>query len=235
MNSIANSRESLMAVAVRQLTEHILSGKYHAGDFLPTEIEFSKMLQIGRSTIREAISILEFQGLLKRRHGKGLEFMDNSMQGASQMLEICLGREDSTYLELLEVRRLYEVHAASLAAKKARKSDLQNMKLALDKMLNENSTRDDYRQADYDFHLAVAKTSQNSILVFITKLFQSTLLSAIDTTIEDEKLKPEQTHSFHKAIYDAIASGDPKRAERAMLNHLKGTEKLLKSSNLTHF
>ena len=64
-------RSSLAELAVSQLRDQVLSGQWAVGARLPAETELAQRLEVGRSTVREAVRALVHAGLLETRQGSG--------------------------------------------------------------------------------------------------------------------------------------------------------------------
>jgi GntR family transcriptional regulator, transcriptional repressor for pyruvate dehydrogenase complex len=226
MLNIANLKgTSLISKASEILTEYIVK-KVRAGEYLPPEHELCKKLGIGRSTLREAVTVLESKGLVKRFHGQGVQVVDESQRAVSDMFQLLMKREGSTIKELIEARNIFEVKSAELAAERATHEDLQLIKKALQTMQSENVSLTEYVQADIDFHLAIAKASHNNVLLLILMAVRPLLHDAILATVQSIP-RPEHVLKYHEKIFSAIEKQDVKGASKAMIEHLRGTESMI--------
>jgi GntR family transcriptional repressor for pyruvate dehydrogenase complex len=222
-NSKSNSR---IDHASQTLTKYIMNKKVVAGDFLPSEHELCKQMGVSRSTLREAVSILESKGMVKRLHGQGVQIVNESHRATTDMLQLLVKRNGLTIQELIEVRNIIEVQAAELAAERATATDRQLIKNALQIMQSENVTLAEYAKADIEFHVAVAQATHNSVLVLIIETIRPLLHDVILATLKSNS-RPEQSLHYHEKIFSAIESGDRKKASRAMTEHLEGTKGML--------
>lgn len=217
---------SLIDQASDILTGFIINNQVKTGDFLPPEHELCKMIGVGRSTLREAVTILESKGLVKRFHGQGVKVVDDSQRATSDMFQLFIQREGSTITELIEVRNIIEVRSAALAAERSTQEDLDNILLPLTVMKSETVSMEEYIQADIDFHLEIAKATHNSVLLLLLEVVRPLLHNAILATVKSN-LRPEQSLHYHEKIYAAIKAHDIQAASNAMINHLKGTEEMI--------
>jgi len=105
--------------AVHQIRDAIMKGEFRSGERLPTEAELSSLFDVGRSTVREAIRVLEAEGLIDVRRGAGMFVRERSFLGAThgEILRWLSKQEDSV-LQIMEVRIGIEWLTASLAAGK---------------------------------------------------------------------------------------------------------------------
>jgi len=213
--------------AVKVLNDFILLGKLKNGDYLPPELELCKQLGISRSTLREAIKILESQGFVKKRHGVGVEVVDESDRAAKNMLQLMLRRAGTTMEELIEVRFTNEIRTAGLAAMNANSDDLTDIEHHLEIMRNTMTTTDDYIKADIDFHLAIAKASHNRIFHLILLTIRPLIEEMIYKTLNYHH-RPERSMKYHEKIFETIKNQQPGDAAEAMKKHLEGTKIMLR-------
>lgn len=142
------------------LRRDIHGGKYAPGDRLPPERDIAESFSVSRSVVREALIMLELEKVVDVRKGSGVYVLpppENSQpEGA-----------DSGYgpFELLQARQLLESEVAAFAAMQATKTDILQMRDAIDAQRDciERGVSDDAE--DQRFHGLLAQASQNSVLV----------------------------------------------------------------------
>jgi len=208
------------------LTQHIVSGELSPGSYLPPEQELCQKLGIGRSTLREAVSVLQSKGLVERRHGVGVRVIDQSQQAASQMLQLMLRRQRASDGDLLEMRRLYESQAAAWAAERATATDLKTIRATLDGMHAAKDTPEEYARMDLDFHRAVAASTHNEVLRLFVETIRTLLHDAILANLKTD-FRPDRTLQYHEQVFDAIQRKDADEASRAMAQHLDDAEEMM--------
>ena len=215
--------ESITKQVLNYLTYKIINNDFKIGEYLPTEEALCKDLQIGRSSVREAIKVLETRGLVKKLRGKGVIVIDDSISAASEMLRIVLAQKKATISNLLEFRNAMEVKMAGLAAVHATQEDLDNLEYHLNLMKDKEYSVEAFAKYDYDFHKAIASATRNNIFVLMMETMQSMLYDQIAYTL-DSNFNPELSMHYYESIFEAIKSGDPKIAKKAMTEHLSGTK-----------
>lgn len=210
------------------LMDMIGNGTISPGDRLPSEPELMKQFNVGRSSIREAIGALSLVGLLTVRPGQGTHvasFTPDSRLKSFGLLGI--GREKVR--ELVEARIELETIIVRLAAERATAEDLAEIRakhLAVKTALKNN---DGPIGPDLDFHMAIAKSCHNSVLIkFLSEMRQPT------RHWMEQKAKfdwgYEKVYEQHETIVKAIETGDGAGAEEALESHLQSTgEKLVAS------
>jgi len=217
----------LLQRAEEFLTQYILSGEIAPGEYLPSEQVLCERLGIGRSTLREALSIMEAKGLVERRHGVGVRVTDRSYQATASMLDLMLRRDPASQRDLLEMRRLFEQQAAAWAAQRATQEQVEAIRTALEAMRSAQSDLRQYAEADLSFHLAVARATSNSVLVLMVETIRGLLLDVIVTSLQAD-FRPDVTLRFHEQILQAVSAHDSVGAARAMAAHLEDADEMIR-------
>jgi GntR family transcriptional regulator, transcriptional repressor for pyruvate dehydrogenase complex len=208
-------------VAERLLAE-IADRRLRPGDHLPPERSLAESYRVGRSSVREALRMLESRGLI-RSVGHGAFQVADYANPLNQSLGLLLSLRDGDLLELYEVRRIMEVEAAGLAATRRGKGDLERMRTALDEMALGLSSRDRYIAADVDFHLAIARATGNRMASHMMDAVRDVMRRAL-SSIYSIPGSPERSADQHRQIFEAIAAGRPDEARDRMRDHLLRVE-----------
>lgn len=214
-----------------QIKEQITSGKLLPGVKLPSTRELSERFQVGRSTVREALSALKAMGLVEIHQGEGsyVRKVNPSDVEMPQLESLLMSR--TTILELLEARKALEVSNAELAALKRTDEDLQAFESLLEQMQHNLGDESIGEQADICFHLTLAKATHNSIIVRLLETISSQMELAIRETrrlqMYSNKSVSTQLWEEHYGIYEAIKAGDPDLAQQRMRQHLFHVEQVL--------
>jgi GntR family transcriptional repressor for pyruvate dehydrogenase complex len=214
-----------------QIKEQIVSGKLLPGNKLPSTRELSELFQVGRSTVREALSALKAMGLVEIHQGEGsyVRKFDPAEIEMPQLDSLIMSR--TTILELLEARKSLEVSNAELAALKRTDDDLQAFENVLERMKDNLGDETEGEQADILFHLTLAKATHNSIIVRLLETISSQMELAIRETrrlqMYSNKSVSTQLWNEHQEIYEAIKASDPALAQEKMRQHLFHVERVL--------
>ena len=191
-------------VLANDLRERILTGALPAGAALPPERELVTQTRMSRTTVREALRILEVQGLVVIKTGRsgGAFVQQPGGDSVATSVNLLIRGQQLRLTDLLETREAIEPACASLAAKY----------LPLDGFL----------RANVAWHLAVAVASHNELLTgFMSALSTAIYSSTENTAFVDEEVR-STTYRAHKTITDAIRAGDPTAATRRMTKHVHG-------------
>lgn len=157
-------RRRLYEDVVQQLQSLISSGKLEAGDQLPSERALADQLAVSRTSVREALRILEARGMVEARPGHGLFVRGRRTEEIVSILAAYLVRERESFLELLDVREALERKAAERAAVLATATDLESIKAALVMMQEEVLEGRMPIESDTSFHRALGAASRNEVL-----------------------------------------------------------------------
>lgn len=211
-------------VLANDLRERILTGAIASGTVLPPERELVTQTRMSRTTVREALRILEVQGLVVIKTGRsGGAFVQQPGGGSvATSVNLLIRGQQLRLTDLLETREAIEPACASLAARYRRDDDLVALDAANTTIGDLAIPLDAFLQANVDWHLAVAAASHNELLTgFMGALSTAIYSSTENTAFVDEDVR-RTTHRAHKTITNAIRAGDPAAAARRMTNHVHG-------------
>lgn len=226
LNSINNSTKSLGELTSERIIQLIIDNDWNAGDKLPNEYELADKLNVGRSTIREAIKALVSRNVLEIRRGAGT-YISKKGGIADDPLGLTFVKDKfKLALDLLEVRFMIEPEIASIAAMKATEEEIDQMSTLCDEIDELILKNEPYLEKDIEFHTAIAKSSKNSVIVNLIPIINSSIAIFIDIT--NQKLRKE-TMETHRDILNAIKEHDSNSARDAMLLHLVYNRRNIKS------
>ncbi len=223
-------RRSLAEGIVDILSARIRSGDLPPGMRLPTEPEMTAEHGVSRTVVREAISRLQAAGLVETRHGIGtfvLEPPPRSRLDAGVVLTI------RDVLAMLELRISLETEAAALAARRRDVDDLAAMRAALDDFAADAGLGQSGVEADFRFHMSIAKATRNR---WFETIFHDLGTTTLPRTRLDLRALPgdfgpdylRRTNLEHEAVLAAIERGDAEAARAAMRMHLTNSRERLK-------
>ncbi|MFC9789158.1 FadR/GntR family transcriptional regulator [Rhodococcus sp. NPDC127528] len=216
-------RRNLLAdQAADLLVRRLAAGEWEVGAKLPGETTLAAELGVGRSTVREALRMLAGQGLLRARQGAGV-FVERTEPVRGDGWESVLRAQ--TIAAVVEVRNAIEVEAARLAAGRADEEDVRAMRRALDRRGEAFADGDrEFVDADIDVHRAVVVAAHNPVL---TELFETFVPRLTDAMVEMVELlgvrdrDPDPDADEHRALVDAVVSGDAEAAAAISRAHLE--------------
>ncbi|WP_199153081.1 FadR/GntR family transcriptional regulator [Chromobacterium sp. ASV23] len=206
----AAAKRSLVDIALENLSQQLAAGRWPLGSRMPTEPELAEELGISRNTVREAIRVLLYAGLLEVRQGDGT-YVRAVINPGEAMRSI----SRASLREHLEVRCLLEESAARLAAERAGPGELARIAATLEQLRpQDGETPERYAERDLEFHVAIADACGNQALASLYRYFSDAVLQSVQDSIRDEAL-PDPGFAAHAAIYEAIRDRKPEHAGQA--------------------
>lgn len=220
-------RVSLNKQIMGGILDILRNGDYGVGDKLPTEKELATLLGVGRNSIREALKALALADIIESTPGKGtflkIKAVDIMMRPDGLINVI----NSVTYKELMQVRIIFEVETAGLAAQMAgkNKKELEAFKEAWARLNQTLKERSDSSKTGFDFHIAIVNLSGNKLLKkLLNPIWEELKLARKFAPITKEE-SYEVERDFHDRIFHAIVNQNPEEAKRIMREHLENTEK----------
>lgn len=216
-------RRSVGAVIAAELQQLIESGVYKPGDCLPGQRQLAGEFGASMAGVREAISVLSAAGLVETQPGKGTVVRGS---GSAGTFDGWLGAVHSAQelADLIEVRRALEALSIRRVAQRASPDDLSELKRALDDLERQLDDPSGYTQADMQFHLTLARLSDNRIMVTLMQNIQRPLAEQLRRSIGQLLERGELAANFatHQRIYQGIAQGDVPAALAGFDDMLRG-------------
>ena len=206
-----------------RILQEIVEERLKPGDRLPTEQALADSFGVSRNVVREAISRLRSDGIIQSRQGVGA-FVARTAAAPTLRFDAEALADPSAFRALFELRAILEIQAASLAASRRTEGQLDALKRALDRMRGAEKRADGGVDADLEFHKAVADGTGNAYIrmavSFLSEQVRVTIMEARARSQDGNGDIVEITIAEHAAIFEAIAAGDPARAEAAMAAHI---------------
>lgn len=183
--------KKVATIVAEQIIETIKDGSFPVGSKLPSEFELAEHMGVSRPTIREALSALTAVGLIESKPGSG-----NYVRNGASLID-SIGEEavlvlenESSCIEIMEARGLFEPPVAGLAARKRTPDDVKELRSLYDKLgkLAKKGDFDPYFAIDKEVHLAIVTAAHNNLV-------SSALIPLINTM--DQKLYREFTQDYY--------------------------------------
>lgn len=191
------------------------------GSFLPPERELAKQLAVSRSSLREALIVLEISGWITIQSGNGVIVADKTHTASNYTIE-----------EILYTRELVDSHCAKLAAQADENSlikEIEALYFSMEKAILENNVHGFY-SLDKQFHLAISKASQNRVLLDMSHMLWEQRVNIPYAGLDERSGNREVLISLnkqHRAIVDAILNTDADAAYQKSLEHLAYARKIV--------
>lgn len=215
--------------AIDKIRELIKSGQLLPGSRLPREADLSVQLGLSRNSLREAIRALVMVGVIDVRHGDGsyVSSLEPRLlfEGFGFAVDLL---QDSSLLQVVEVRRLLEPPATGLAATRMSADRLNRLARLLIEMEAVHLDMERLTACDVEFHAQIMAATNNEALASVLHTISGKTVRARIWRGALEARTSRRTIAEHRAIYKALAAGDARLAEAAALIHVTTSETWLR-------
>ncbi len=227
--------ESLTDRLYERLEAQIRSGALATGARLPSQKDVAAEEAVSRTVVREAFARLAAQGLTFSRQGSGVFVAEGARYRAFQVTREELS-DLSDVIKLLEIRLAIETEMAAMAASRRTTADIVAIRDALNLMKEVSGNAEASARADAQFHLAIARATQNDYYVRIIdflgiRLVPPRTLYLRDGTEAQHREYSALIHREHDDIFDGIVRMDPAVARECARRHMQ--ESLNRHSRLS--
>jgi GntR family transcriptional repressor for pyruvate dehydrogenase complex len=217
-------RRKVYELVSERLTAQI-DGTLTAGDPLPAERELAVRYGVGRSSVREALRMLESRGVIESR-GSGAFVVAPRRNPFEQPLSLVVSGEEVDRAQLFEVRRMLEAEAAALAARRRTPDQVEQLRGETDAMERALGAPEEYVAADIRYHLVIAEAAGNPLILHLMQAIRERLTEMFGTVYRFPG-GPQRSIAQHREIVAAVEAGDAAAARMSMTEHIERVEREL--------
>lgn len=221
------SEKTLRSQSVKDAIQEMIFNKLKAGDRLPTEAELTGMFNVSRTSVREALKALEAARIVEKRNG-GTYVVERIQECFVDPLYVMAKLHVTKGEDLLQVRQILEGEAAVLAAQNAGEDIIRKLKNTVWMMQKPGITLAEYIELDAEFHLLIAEGAGNSVLFQLIKDISTVLVKLYPKCCTLEFVQSDSIPLQIK-IVDAVEKRNSEAAKEALVQHLVGSDEMLKS------
>jgi len=215
--------------AIKQM---IVDGGFAPGDKFHSENELTTRLKVSRSSVREAVRILEVVGRLSVKHGKGI-FIAGADSHPFEAFVDWLKNNDQSLQEHFEVRLIIEPQTARLAALNATPEEISLLDAVHAGFVHNAGLglSAETIRCDREFHKLLAKATHNKILYALTKSMTTALLDGWISSFHTPGRMGKTVYE-HGLVLAAVKAGDADAAMERMATHLRNALHDIKQSSM---
>lgn len=218
-------------VALHHIESEILAGNYVAGTQLPPERELAARLSVGRGAVREAIRVLQAQGIVVSGTGPGNGTRIRATPGDAlgRMLRLQLALDITSVEDLTETRIVVEKAATVAAAHHGPNAALRRAGLLVERM-ERRTDPDSFNELDTSFHIAIIEASGNHMLSMLSAAIRHTLSAPIrraEERLDDWDEVRSGLVAEHRAILEAVRVHDADLASELVERHIRHSYEVL--------
>ncbi|WP_413476544.1 FadR/GntR family transcriptional regulator [Latilactobacillus fuchuensis] len=220
--------QTLVSQTTEAIIDYIKEHNIQPGEKLPNEYELSNLLDIGRSTFREAIRILVSRNILEVRQGSGTYLSAKRGQSTDPFGMAMIKDKRKMIFDLYDMRYILEPEVAMLAAEHATQTQIDR----LEELVNEieasfKSGNKDHVELDIQFHSLIGEASGNSAYSYILPIINESI-ALFNSSYNDFEAKLF-TKSIHRQIIHSIATRNQREAYDTMLIHMANNRLALRN------
>lgn len=215
-------------LVIESIEDQILAGALRVGDPLPPERELAARLQVSRAGVREAVRVLEGQGVLRSRVGSGVEagtfVAALPDQALTRFLRLHVALANYPVADVTAARITLDRSSAALAATQASDEGIAAIRAALARGDADDLSPEEFNDADTAFHVAIAEAGGNRLIASMTVAIRESLSHSILLSLRAHpNWRPlaARLHAQHTALLDAIAAHEPERAADLAEQHIR--------------
>lgn len=217
-------KQTIVENIINKLLEMIAKGELRPGCALPSERDLAAMLNVSRTSVREAVKSLSYNGILEVKPGSGTYLTEQALsaplsQKASRESLILKHRSD--YWEVVEARRILEVEISVLTAERASPEAIAEMEDCLLHMreLLDQEAYEEYTLEDMSFHNMIARSCMND---YLYRIYSELFPLFVDLSRLGEQVSNRHWPAYkqHVEILEAIKSGDKELVRRIVEAHI---------------
>ncbi|MBE3076026.1 MAG: FadR family transcriptional regulator [Actinobacteria bacterium] len=203
---------------VEQVEEAMARGELKSGQRLPSERELVTQFAVSRSTVREALRVLESNGVVRSRPGdpRGPEVLAFSNDGLTKQMTRLAHVDQLSLADLVAFRMILDGSANLLAAQLRSQEQLLEMESAICDMRRAIEVGyEAFIEADMAFHDSVARASGNALIQVCTEVVRGVVLSLISDKISGSrngKALMRRSLGHHEEVLVAVRAGDGRAA-----------------------
>lgn len=220
-------REQLHRTVQDRIKRFIIEQGMQAGDPLPAEAEMARLLNVSRSSLREAMSSLQTLGIVEVRHGSGTYVghfsLDPLVDALTFRILVDQPRTLQTVRELLNIRMILESSLVARVACDHTSAQIEELRRLIERMAEQTTNDGSYAATDRAFHEALYLPLGNQMVVNLLGAFWD-VIALVRDQLGFEKVPPLVTTADHRLILAAIEGGDADAAVAAMTEHFHGIQ-----------
>jgi len=207
-----------------QLEQAILDGRISAGDRLPPERQLAEQFNASRTSVREAVRVLEALGVAKVRAGadNGAILVEEPDDALRLLLRFQLALRHISVESVIEFRVALEPWTAKVASRRATKEAVGRIETIISAMVGAEDQKQ-FHQLDSSLHLEIARAAENELMVLVLDGARTSveriMLDAL-TRVPDWPATRERLVAEHSSIVNAISRGNGTRAASLMERHI---------------
>jgi DNA-binding FadR family transcriptional regulator len=226
---MASTETRAWKIVLDSIEGRLLSGELGPGDHLPPERALATELGVGRSSVREALRVLEVFGLIRTQTGSGPQsgaiIIASPSSAIGALMRMQVAAHGFQVADIVRTRLLLETAVVGDLAERSDAVDLAPAAQLLDAMEAPRLTQLEFLALDAQFHLSLAEASENQVVATMMTGLRSSIEGYVlegAAGLPDWEATADRLRAEHRAILLAIIAGDGPAATTQVHNHISG-------------
>lgn len=219
-------KTKVYAEVAAQIQRLIADGRLKPGDKLPPERELAEVFGVSRSSVRDAIRVLEMQRLVEPRHGDGTVVREIPIDRLIRPLADALTASKDLVADLFDMRRMLEPPLARAAAFRATDEDIEALRQVVARQTERVKAGQIALEEDNEFHYLIATAAKNQVVLRTVDVLMELLRDSRVRSLQGHG-RAEKSLDGHRRILEAIRRRDAEAAALAMRRHIEDIEATL--------
>ena len=223
--TLTHSNDDVTARLIGAFKELISGGGLVPGSRLPAERDLAQSFGVSRSSLRQALKVLEIMGVISQRVGDGTYLNAAAPTILNEPMEFLILLDGISFHELMEARRIVEPELAARAAARATAEDVEELAEVHSKMEKHKTDSVKFVEADLRYHQTLFRIAGNRVCSMMFTVVHRSVHKLMELT--SSLVDPEHTLALHRGITAAIRKADAAEARQRMIEHLDDAAGLL--------
>lgn len=215
---------SVVSLVMERIKEAILNKELKSGDYLPSEAELTKNLGVSKSSVREAIKMLQAMGVVEVRRGQGTIIRNHPSEDYISPMIFQLMLDNGYPEDLVELRLMFEPAYSVMAVERATEEDIARIRKTLEEFEASIKAGKQIAEDDIAFHLAILHATKNPLVIKIGETIFQLFKSSISISMKNI---PEIALKDHRRILEAFCKKDEAKLRKAILKSYEGWKRSL--------
>lgn len=220
-----SGKEDVTVKLISIFKQLIAEGTLVPGGRLSPERELAETFGVSRSSLRQALKVLEIMGVISQKVGDGTYLNSAATSILGEPMEFLILLDGISFHELMEARLFVEPELAARAAVRASDEEVAEIRRELVLMEDSQSDQETFVQHDLMFHQAIFRAAGNRVCNQMFSVVHRSQRKLMELT--SQVVHADHTLTLHRRIYNAIRKRDPQEARQRMMEHLLDARDLL--------
>ena len=212
-------QESVVSRVIERIKEALMEKELQPGDYLPTETELTASLGVSKTSLREAIKMLQALGIVEVRRGHGTKIREHFGGNIIDPLVFQLILASGQTQDIIDFRIMFEPAYSLMAMNRTNQTDIDRIAATIDDLESAIQSNRQTAREDLAFHLEILRSTHNPLVIRVGETIMELFKVSIGYTIRHH---PEIALRDHKRIFEAFREKNEERVTEAIIQSFEG-------------